>query len=153
MSKYLLYYSLVQSRLIYGIEFYGSASKADLHPIIIAQNRILKFLFSIPYKHSTFDTYNSLNVLPFYQLYSSRLFTIAHKAIHSKVCHFPTHLLELFSSPRQCLTIRLHHRKLFSKDILFNIFECWNYANVNTRSTVSLYHALKLFQVSNTPDT
>ena len=147
-SKYLLYHSLVQSRLSYGIEFYECASKTDLHPIVISQNRIIKILFSLPFKHSSSALYKLLHI----QLYKFKLFAIDHKGIvHSKIIHFPSNLLHLFLSPRINLTIRLNHTLLSSKDILLNIFQNWNSVIIDVWSIVSLTHAVQSLQNTENP--
>ncbi len=147
-SKFLLYYSLVQSRLNYCIEFYGSTTKSNLKSILVTQNRLIKILFKLQPRHSTAHIYNFLHISPFYDLYYNRLFIIAHKAIHTNICHFPTQLLNLSPLSRHKYYCILHHSKLYHKDILHNIFIYWNSTADNIRETSNINISLKQLQLS-----
>jgi hypothetical protein len=136
-SKYLLYFSMVQSRLNYCIEFYGSASKSVLHPVLITQNKLLKILFHLHPRHSTSEIYRQLNILSFSCLYLKKLLSIAHKAIHLNVIHFPKELLVISSSSRQNSHCILFHSSLQPKDILFNILKNWNSVDSVVRGSLS----------------
>jgi hypothetical protein len=147
-SKYLLYHSLVESRINYCIEFYGNASSSALKLILITQKKILKLLFGLNLRYSSKDLFNSLHIAPFNVLYKYRLFTIAHKAIHSNIIHFPPELLNISPSTRHNFTCILNHSKLMNKDFIYNLLTNWNSINDLVRATPCLIASLKLLQDS-----
>jgi len=145
-TKYLLYYSLVESRINYCIEFYGSALTSALKLICTTQKKILKILFGLNLRHPSSDLFSSLHISPFDVLYKNRLFIIAHKAIHSNIIHFPPELLKESYSNRHSFTCILNHSKLLNKDIIHNILSYWNSVNDSVRIVPCLTASLKLLQ-------
>jgi hypothetical protein len=70
--KYLLYYSLFQSILLYGIEVYYHAAQKYLKPLQILQNRALKALFHMDRLCPSADIYSQLKIANIDSLYQSR---------------------------------------------------------------------------------
>ena len=48
-----LYYTLVYSRIKYGLSVYGQAGKTKLHKIQVLQNKLMKVLSSKKFRYST----------------------------------------------------------------------------------------------------
>ena len=53
-----VYTGLFQSKLLYGIESYGTAYKTNLECLQVAQNRVLKLMFKLAHLHPTLELYN-----------------------------------------------------------------------------------------------
>ena len=141
----------MESRISYCIEFYGSASSSALKLILITQKKILKILFGLKLRYSSKDLSDSLHTSPFNVLYKYRLLTIAHKAIHSNIIHFPPELLNISPSTRHNFTCILNHSKLMNKDFIHNLLTYWNSVNDIVRSTPCLTASLKLLQDTEVP--
>ena len=80
-SKLLLYYSLVQSHLQYGISAWGAACKSSLNPIVTSHKRVIRIISSAQYLAHTSPLFKSLKILKFDDL--NHLATI--KFVHSQL--------------------------------------------------------------------
>ena len=75
----LLYYSLVYSRLQYGITVWGTASATDLHEVKVTQNNIIRTItFSRKFASVT-DLYKKLNLLKLDDIYKLQLAKLMNK--------------------------------------------------------------------------
>ena len=103
--KKQLYFSLVNSRLSYGIEVYGSCAKTQLSKLQVIQNGLLKVLFS---KHKRFNTdplYNTLKLLQMKDLYTKSVLKFTYNVLYKDV---PDLFYEYFQ-PRD--TIHSHNTR------------------------------------------
>lgn len=77
-----LFFSLINSNIIYAIEAFGSAKQTSLMRLEIAQRRALKTIFGLQYRTSTKDLYArvaNLNIFPVKAKYYLCLSTFMHK--------------------------------------------------------------------------
>ncbi|CAL4066337.1 unnamed protein product, partial [Meganyctiphanes norvegica] len=58
-----IYYSLIYSRIKYGINLYGQAAKTKIKQIQTLQNQLLKVLSSKNYRFSTNELHKEFNLL------------------------------------------------------------------------------------------
>ena len=58
-----LYYTLVYSRIKYGLSVYGQAGKTKLHKIQVLQNKLMKVLSSKKFRYSTDMLHNEFEIL------------------------------------------------------------------------------------------
>jgi len=64
-----LYYALVHSRLVYGIELFGGANKSVLHPLEIVQKHYIRLLSYKARREPSFPLFKQLNILPLKHLF------------------------------------------------------------------------------------
>ena len=60
--KKQLYYALVHSRIVYGIELYGACRDSLLKKVQIMQNKLLKVLNNLPYRTDTNALHSNLQL-------------------------------------------------------------------------------------------
>jgi hypothetical protein len=144
-AKYLIYDSLVISRISYGIEFFGGASQTLLKPLITVHKSLLKILFNFNKLYRTDSLFDELKVLKFNSLYKIRTCNIIHRAIHKKVFYFNPPIT-LSSGKRHPFSIRLSHSFSCKKDLMSKMFLNWNKLDdliKSITSPVSFLKALK----------
>jgi len=71
-AKYTLYNSLFYSNVLYGIEIYGMAKKADMKCLQVVQNKALKSLFRYDKNYPTNKLYSELCLKNIYNLFRFR---------------------------------------------------------------------------------
>jgi len=62
-TLFMLYYSLIQSRLQYGITLWGNATKMNLQEIKVRQNTIIRIIARSNRYEALSNLYKSLNFL------------------------------------------------------------------------------------------
>lgn len=67
--RYIIYNSLIKSHLTYLIEVWGAACKTNLKQLQIAQNKIIKLLFHLPYSTPTSIVYKKTKLMSLSQMY------------------------------------------------------------------------------------
>jgi len=78
----LLYFALVHSKLIYGIEIYANTYLTNLHDLIILNNRILRITQKTNRYTHVQDLYLAYKILPINKLFDYRLLLHAHAVIN-----------------------------------------------------------------------
>ena len=76
-----IYFTTIYSRIQYGIEIYGSASKTLLNKLQIMQNKLMKILLRYNRRHSTNDLHNEMKILKVEDIYHRSLLTFVYKCI------------------------------------------------------------------------
>ncbi len=69
----IMYYSLINSYLEYGILLWGSASQTHLKKLEILQNKAMRIITGVAYNSSSGPLYKKLNILPLNLLYRMHL--------------------------------------------------------------------------------
>ena len=69
----LLYHSLYESRIQYGIAVWGNTHQTNLNQIIVNQKRIIRTIYNKHFLTSSRPLFRNLNVLPFLNLYIYRV--------------------------------------------------------------------------------
>ena len=95
---WILYYSLVYSRLIYGITAWGTAHQHKLHEIEVKLNNIVRIITkNKKFSHVTF-LYKKLNFLKLKDVYKLGLGKFMHKFFHNKLPNvFKTKFIKLIN--------------------------------------------------------
>ncbi len=62
-NKYNIYFAYTYSKILYGIEVYGSACNEHINTVQVQQNRSLKILFQKHYRTHTCNLYKDINLL------------------------------------------------------------------------------------------
>ena len=73
-----IYYTLIYSRIKYGISIYSQAGSSKLKRIQTLQNQLLKVLTSNSYRFSTNDLHNSLDLLKVKDIAEQEIITFVH---------------------------------------------------------------------------
>src|SRR6185436_10203146 len=60
----LLYYSIIHSKILYGIEVYANTYLTYLHDVIILNNRLLRIMQNKKRDTKLFELYSNFNTLP-----------------------------------------------------------------------------------------
>lgn len=74
----MLFYSLVYSKINYGIEIYLNTTKKIIHPLEIALNQVLRALQFKPYTTPLKELYENYNVLPLTKIFQLKLLSFAY---------------------------------------------------------------------------
>ena len=68
-----VYYALIQSKISYGLPFWGNCFESNLRPIAVAQNKIIKIMFFKNKLQSSWPIYLNKQLLPVKHLYVYRV--------------------------------------------------------------------------------
>ena len=68
-----IYYALIQSKLSYGLPFWGNCFESNLKPIVVAQNKIIRIMFFKNKFQSSWPIYHNKQLLPVKHLYVYRV--------------------------------------------------------------------------------
>ena len=82
--KRQLYYSLVHSRIQYGIEVYGNCAKIMITRIQTMQNKLLKVLFKRPFRTPTIDLHNEYKLLKVEDIYRLNLMKFVFNSVRKQ---------------------------------------------------------------------
>ena len=82
----LLYFALVYSKILYGIEIYANTYPTFLHDLMILNNRILRKIQKVDKSTHVADLYALYNTLPIDKLFKLRLLLHAHAIINKSPC-------------------------------------------------------------------
>ena len=77
-----LYFAIINSQIIYGLEIYGSTYDTYLEPLIKINNKILRILQNKPLLTPVNQLYSSYNTLSIKSLYKFKLICFVHKYVH-----------------------------------------------------------------------
>ena len=87
--KRQLYYSLVYSRVQYGIEMYGTCRKTLLDRVQVIQNKLLKVLYQKDYRTGTNELHKELNLLKVDDIYKYLVLQFVYKTVNRlNIDHF-----------------------------------------------------------------
>lgn len=68
-----VYFALIQSKLSYGLAFWGGCYESTIKPVAVGQNFIVKVMCFKKRRHSSWPLYSSLMILPLKHLYVFRV--------------------------------------------------------------------------------
>jgi hypothetical protein len=130
LSKRLLYYSMIQSILNYGILIFGNSSKTNLKLIQTLQNSLVKILFKFKKTTNTTYVYKKLNILTFRKLYLSQVVVTCLKMLFYEVQYplFYNEMNEAYKSKslKQKYNFCLPFSKFPHKDVSQLLLLEWN---------------------------
>jgi len=151
-----LYFSLIYSRIIYGIEVFGSAGKSIILPLHISCNRVLRALQNKPRRYPVSLLYSNFNSLSIQNLYKFFLLLLVYK-LHSVKYSIPPVICSMFVSnanvhshnTRSRSFLHLNHNiSTSSGSIVFYASTLWNHIPQQlkiARSITLFKKELKLF--------
>ena len=83
--KMQLYYSMVYSRIIYGIVLYGACRNSLLNKVQVLQNKLLKVLYNLPFRTDTNELHSNLKILKVKDIYKYQVEQFVYESIN-KTC-------------------------------------------------------------------
>lgn len=108
-----IYYALVQSLIVYGINGWGGINKSNLKPLEITQKTILKIMYSKPMLYPSDLLFQESNIFNIRQLYIRRLAVTVHLqnklfAVHNYVTRNTSNEILLTSTARKTIGTRCY---------------------------------------------
>jgi hypothetical protein len=82
-----LYYAYIHPCLTYGNMIWASTAQTHLEDLQIVQNRILKFLFHIPFLTNTLEVFQIANIQCIKKIYYSQLGMFVYNVINDNISH------------------------------------------------------------------
>ena len=80
--KKQIYYSLVHSRILYGIEVYGACNSTLLKKVQTIQNKLLKVLFNLPFRTDTNKMHAELKLLKVKDIYNVSVLKFTYESVN-----------------------------------------------------------------------
>ena len=80
--KKQLYYSLVHSRILYGIELYAACSDSLLNRVQTIQNKLLKVLYDLTYRTNTNELHSKLGLLKVKDIYHFQVLKFVYESVN-----------------------------------------------------------------------
>ena len=77
-----IYFALIHSHLVYGIELYANTFAKYLDPLIKLNNKILRIIQFKPFRTPTKQLYSEFNTLPIPDLHKYRVLLLMHRFEH-----------------------------------------------------------------------
>ena len=79
-----IYYACIYSKIKYGIEIYGSASKTRLQKLQTLQNKLLRVLCNKDRMYNTNELYTELNLLEVHDIFKVSILSFVHNCVNGK---------------------------------------------------------------------
>ena len=89
-----LYFTLIYSHLLYGIELWGAATQSVLRPLYALQKRAIRIIGGAGHNAHTPPLFKRLKILKIEEIYCHRLHILLYKAYNNKL---PTPIQSMFS--------------------------------------------------------
>jgi hypothetical protein len=147
-----IYFALVYSNLVYGIEVYGNATLSNLEPLIKKCNNLLRVLQNKPRRTHLFELYSNFTTLPVNLLFKLFTMKLIHRCLYD-VSNVPCVISNLFT---RGLTIHSHNTRqknsfilqntVYHKSISFYGPSMWSNLPLHLQDTTSLPSFIKLYK-------
>ena len=124
-----IYYGLIHSNILYGLEIYGNASHSQLDKLIKLNNKILRILQFKTIETSNVVIYRNYNTLPIPTLFKYKILTLVHNFKHHK-----DKLPVIF-------------KNYFTENCMIHTYATRNSDNLHIISTNSCYGARTIVQI------
>lgn len=141
----MLYFALIHSRLIYGIELWGSANKITLKPLEITQKHFVRTISFKPKQEPSFPLFRVLKILPLNYLFvykvlktfyirsgnDTRQFQFYTRAasnsvfVRPKVNKIIFRKSFIFNGPKMFNLLPMHVRNVKNVKLFLNKLKCW----------------------------
>ena len=122
-----IYFALIHSHLVYGIELYANTFATYLDPLIKLNNKILRIIQFKPFRTPTKQLYSEFNTLPIPDLHKYHVLLLMHKFDHDK-SSLPIHFRDLFRLNRDIHNIQTRQSNLYHMKGARTKFN-WSYDN------------------------
>ena len=148
-----IYFALVHSIIIYGIEVYANTCKKYLKPLITKCNSLLRILQDKPRRTHVYDLYSTYNTLPIEQLFELYTLKFVHRCLYD--CNnMPQLISEWFKRGSNTHTHNTRNKNNFSiqskhnpKSILFYGPLMWSKLSAALQNNPSLKSFMKQHKI------
>ena len=107
-----VYFALIHSHLVYGIELYANTFAKYLDPLIKLNNKILRIIQFKPFRTPTKQLYSEFNTLPIPDLHKYHVLLLMHRFEHYK-SSLPIHFRDLIRLNRDVHNIQTRQSNLY----------------------------------------
>ena len=152
----MLYFSLIHSKILYGIENYANNYAIRLHDLTILNNRVLRIIQNKNSRSSILDLYRDFNTLPINKLFQFKILAHAH-ALYNKSPSLPSffyaevmanHQVHTYSTRSQDDFHRLSISTRNGEHLSINVCsKLWNSLPASTKSLSSLTQFEKAIKI------
>ena len=136
-----LYYTLIYSRIKYGLAVYGLAGSTKLNRIQFLQNQLLKVLSCKKFRYSTDKLHNEFDLLKVQDMVNQEILTFVHNYISNSLPSAFNNYYETLASIHGVntrhgsdLSKTRHRTKMGALSIKIHGPELWNKLNINIKS-------------------
>ena len=135
-----IYYALVYSRIIYGINVYGQAGPTKMEKIQVLQNKLLKVLSEKKYRYPTEKLHKEFELLLVEDLAKQELLTFVHNYFSNNLPPVFENYFDSFDHQYNTRngpnTIRLktHATQMAASSVLVKSAKLWNNLDVDCKS-------------------
>lgn len=84
-SKRMIYFAIIHSHLMYGVELWGSANITIIKPLEILQKRAIRAVSGKPPRHPTSELFKQLGILKLADLCNSQLIKLSYKGLQNSL--------------------------------------------------------------------
>ena len=143
----MLYFALVHSRLLYGIELYSTACKTSIYPLQISNNRVLRTLQNVNRYYSIKKLHENYNLLPIDLLGNLCICKRVYSSINNHKDANPAYDCFKATAPKHSYSTRLSNTNYLYKQANGGFFgsylnKCcslWNALPIHIRDSTSTY--------------
>ncbi len=124
-----LYYAYIHPCLTYGNMIWDSTAQTNLEDLQIAQNRILKFLFHIPFLTNTPEVFQIANIPCIKEIYYTQLGLFVYNVINDNIFHnieFSYYSHQYSTRSNNNLKVKLARNLIGSRDVMCSGPELFN---------------------------
>ena len=137
-----IYYTLIYSRIKYGITLFSQAGSSKLKKIQTLQNQLLKVLLKKEYRYSTNELHKSLDILKVNDIAEQEIATFVHKYFLNKLPPVFNDYFKTLAQQHQrntrnghyLLSILSHKTDIPSSSMRISGAKVWNNLNINLKN-------------------
>ena len=137
-----IYYTMIYSRIKYGITTYGNDGSYKLNKIQVLQNQLLKVLLKKDYRSPTDQLHKSMDILKVNDIAEQEIVTFVHNYFRNKLPPVFNDYYETLANRHHrntrnghnLLYILGHHRDIAASSIKIAGAKVWNYLNNNLKN-------------------
>ena len=137
-----IYYTLIYSRIKYGITLFSQAGSSKIKKIQTLQNQLLKVLLKKDYRHSTNELHKSLDILKVNDIAEQEIATFVHKYFLNKLPPVFNDYFKTLAQQHQrntrnghnLLSILSHKTDIPSSSMRISGAKVWNNLNINLKN-------------------
>jgi len=154
-----LYYTLVYSRIKYGLSVYGQAGKTKLHKIQVLQSKLMKVLSSKKFRYSTDMLHNEFEILKVEDMVKQEVVTFVFNYFNDSLPSVFDNYYETLASTHgintrhgSSLIRKIKHKTdIAAHSIKIQGAELWNRLDVNLKSISNVKTFRKKYKFSIIP--
>ena len=154
-----LYYTLIYSRIKYGLSVYGQAGKTKLHKIQVLQNKLMKVLSSKKFRYSTDMLHNEFEILKVEDMLKQEVVTFVFNYFNDSLPSVFDNYYETLASTHgintrhgSSLIRKIKHKTdIAAHSIKIQGAELWNRLDVNLKSISNVKTFRKKYKFSIIP--